>query len=101
MLGQLRENALEKGREERVRRRAHQIWEEEGRPEGKHAEHWQKAVLDDERRDQDPDQMGGRVRHPVAAVSGGGTGGEAAKEDDSPRGTSASRPPRDLKHAKR
>ncbi|MCZ0960921.1 DUF2934 domain-containing protein [Paracoccus benzoatiresistens] len=30
-------------REERIRQRAHQLWEEQGRPEGKHAEHWQQA----------------------------------------------------------
>lgn len=26
--------------EERIRRRAHQIWEREGRPEGRHQDHW-------------------------------------------------------------
>lgn len=31
-------------RNEDVRRRAHQIWEEEGRPEGKDAEHWERAL---------------------------------------------------------
>ncbi len=30
-------------REERIRARAHQIWEEEGRPEGRHHEHWRQA----------------------------------------------------------
>jgi hypothetical protein len=30
-------------REEEIRRRAHQIWEDEGRPEGKDAEHWERA----------------------------------------------------------
>jgi hypothetical protein len=29
--------------EERVRRRAHEIWEREGRPEGRHDQHWQQA----------------------------------------------------------
>lgn len=29
--------------ERRVRERAHQIWQEEGRPEGKAAAHWQMA----------------------------------------------------------
>jgi len=27
-----------------IRKRAHQIWEEEGRPHGKHDEHWQRAA---------------------------------------------------------
>lgn len=31
-------------REEQIRARAHQIWEEEGRPEGREQEHWSKAA---------------------------------------------------------
>lgn len=27
-----------------IRKRAHQIWEDEGRPHGKHDEHWQRAA---------------------------------------------------------
>lgn len=30
-------------REERIRQRAHAIWEAEGRPEGRHEAHWQQA----------------------------------------------------------
>lgn len=29
--------------ERRIRQKAHQIWEEEGRPEGRAREHWEKA----------------------------------------------------------
>lgn len=29
--------------DERVRQRAHEIWESEGRPEGRHDEHWRRA----------------------------------------------------------
>ncbi|MBV8568725.1 MAG: DUF2934 domain-containing protein [Methylobacteriaceae bacterium] len=29
--------------EDRIRARAHQIWEEEGRPEGRDREHWERA----------------------------------------------------------
>ena len=29
--------------EQRIRERAHQIWEEEGRPEGREREHWERA----------------------------------------------------------
>ncbi|MEW5728926.1 MAG: DUF2934 domain-containing protein [Pseudomonadota bacterium] len=29
---------------ERIRHRAHQIWEEEGRPEGRDQEHWRRAA---------------------------------------------------------
>jgi hypothetical protein len=31
-------------RDQRIRRRAHEIWEREGRPHGKDAEHWERAV---------------------------------------------------------
>ncbi len=29
--------------EDRIRRRAHGVWEREGRPEGRHEEHWGQA----------------------------------------------------------
>jgi hypothetical protein len=32
--------------QERIRRRAHEIWEREGRPEGRHKEHWAQARRD-------------------------------------------------------
>ncbi len=31
-------------RDDRIRRRAHEIWERDGRPHGKHAEHWERAA---------------------------------------------------------
>ena len=31
-------------REQRIRERAHRIWEAEGRPEGRELEHWQRAT---------------------------------------------------------
>jgi len=30
--------------EDAIKQRAHQIWEEEGRPEGRHEEHWMRAL---------------------------------------------------------
>jgi hypothetical protein len=33
-------------REEQIRQRAHRMWEEEGRPEGRHAEHWARAAAE-------------------------------------------------------
>lgn len=30
-------------RDNKIRQRAHQLWEDEGRPEGRHAEHWDQA----------------------------------------------------------
>lgn len=31
-------------REERIRERAHEIWEQEGRPQGRHDDHWERAT---------------------------------------------------------
>jgi len=33
-------------RQDRIRRRAHEIWEQAGRPEGAHQEHWDKATAE-------------------------------------------------------
>ena len=35
---------MDQNRQEEIRKRAHQIWEEEGRPEGKDSEHWDRAA---------------------------------------------------------
>jgi Protein of unknown function (DUF2934) len=35
--------------EQQVRDRAHAIWETEGRPEGRHLDHWQQALSEFER----------------------------------------------------
>jgi hypothetical protein len=34
---------MDSGRDEQIRKRAHEIWEQEGRPEGKEREHWERA----------------------------------------------------------
>ncbi|MDG4855122.1 MULTISPECIES: DUF2934 domain-containing protein [unclassified Mesorhizobium] len=33
-------------KQERIRRRAHEIWEQAGRPEGAHMEHWDQAAAE-------------------------------------------------------
>ncbi|CDX31339.1 conserved hypothetical protein [Mesorhizobium sp. ORS 3359] len=33
-------------RHERIRQRAHEIWEQAGRPEGAHEEHWSQATAE-------------------------------------------------------
>jgi hypothetical protein len=38
-------------REERIRRRAHELWEREGRPEGRAQEHRERAAQDLDRED--------------------------------------------------
>ncbi|MBZ9963402.1 DUF2934 domain-containing protein [Mesorhizobium sp. BR1-1-2] len=38
-------------RQERIRNRAHQIWQEEGQPAGQHERHWQQATADIDQED--------------------------------------------------
>ena len=42
-----------KDRESRIRRRAHELWEQEGRPEGQADSHWARAAQDLDREDAD------------------------------------------------
>ena len=37
--------------EERIRQRAHELWESDGRPEGRAQEHWERAAQDLDRED--------------------------------------------------
>lgn len=34
---------MDQDRDERIRKRAHEIWEQEGRPDGKEQDHWERA----------------------------------------------------------
>jgi hypothetical protein len=42
--------------EERIRRRAHELWEKEGRPEGRHEQHWDQARREIEQEESDAPQ---------------------------------------------
>ena len=56
-------------RDERIRKRAHEIWEEEGRPEGREYSHWLRARAEidaedretPERTETDPHDLFGRT----------------------------------------
>jgi hypothetical protein len=37
---------MERDREQRIRERAYQIWEREGKPQGRDAQHWQQAAAE-------------------------------------------------------
>lgn len=52
-------------RDERIRERAHQIWEAEGRPEGQDIEHWLRA-RDEVEFDQEGDPQAGGIDSSVA-----------------------------------
>ncbi|AGB71782.1 MULTISPECIES: DUF2934 domain-containing protein [Rhizobium] len=56
-------------REEEIRSRAYQIWENEGRPEGEHLTHWHRAEHDVSRRRNRPKQ-GEPGRSPVIETEG-------------------------------
>jgi len=45
----------EQSTEDRIRARAHQIWEEEGRPEGRSDEHWERAKIEVGLQDKQPE----------------------------------------------
>jgi hypothetical protein len=98
-------------KEERTRLRAHEIWEREGRPEGKEAEHWERASREIESEEAGGNQHeGGRSGADQGDVSshsqpGGTVPGDAAGASPGSVGTSggntvgsgsgrAKRPPR-------
>ena len=67
---------MDRDREERIRERAYQIWEREGRQEGSHDAHWQRAEreLDEEEQEggtetsqNEPRQMAGDASAPGTA----------------------------------
>jgi hypothetical protein len=66
-------------RERRIRERAHEIWEREGRPEGAQEEHWRRASEEIDAEDQSasgssPGEGGvANPAQPGAAIPGRGT----------------------------
>jgi len=52
--------------EERIRQRAYEIWDAEGRPEGQEAEHWQRARDEIEPYEQEGDALPGSIESSVA-----------------------------------
>jgi hypothetical protein len=57
-------------REERIRERAHQIWEQEGRPDGRQTGHWQRAAEEIDAEDEALEV--GSVPNKAAPPAGGG-----------------------------
>jgi Protein of unknown function (DUF2934) len=71
--------------QERIRQRAHEIWEREGRPEGRHAEHWAQAGQEIEAEGVEaapPAPASPNDSPTVAAPDGGATPGQAAAAAD-------------------
>lgn len=63
---------MSEDREQRIRERAHRIWEEEGRPEGREDEHWRRAE-----REVDAAPAGDVLPAPDDAQAQGGAGAPA------------------------
>ncbi|MBZ9741257.1 MULTISPECIES: DUF2934 domain-containing protein [unclassified Mesorhizobium] len=55
-------------RQERIRNRAHQIWQEEGQPAGHHERHWHQAAADVDREDAGSPSTGKKPAKKAAAV---------------------------------
>jgi len=52
--------------EDRIAERSYQIWEREGKPEGKHLQHWFQAIAELEAKST-PAKSPSRARRPAAA----------------------------------
>lgn len=81
--------------DEQVRRRAYEIWEREGRPEGRESEHWRKAVeeLSAQRGNTDTQEVPAtRVRGPAEASQPSGAAGSRSETASGDSGNSARMP---------
>ncbi len=69
---------MDQDHQERIRQRAHEIWESEGRPEGRDAHHWSQAEQELRGQSHEGDQtMGGDQSGGVQPGDGGASGDEA------------------------
>ena len=73
-------------RNERIRAKAHELWEREGRPEGRHEAHWEQAMREIEAAEggdpsavrRDPDTGAGLAGDPTGQTDLAGEGAPAA-----------------------
>ncbi len=64
---------MEHDREHRVRQHAHAIWEHEGRPQGRHDEHWRQACEAVDRAGSNVSTSDDQPGAPAADPEGGGS----------------------------
>ena len=76
-------------RQNRIRQRAHEIWEQEGRPEGAHERHWRQAENEMAAADAKPVKKPAAPRKPAAAKAARPA---AAKAAAAPKPKAAARP---------
>jgi hypothetical protein len=69
---------MAENRDERIRQRAYEIWEREGRPEGRHDEHWRRAAEEELARE-GAGTPAGAGEEPKA--SSGRTAGKATRQN--------------------
>jgi hypothetical protein len=71
---------MDTDREDRIRQRAHEMWERDGSPEGRHEEHWKAAETE-----VDSEDAAGDAKSPLSdpGSPGGtsGTGGTNHEQD--------------------
>ncbi|WP_353860736.1 DUF2934 domain-containing protein [Azospirillum formosense] len=60
--------------EHRIRHRAYAIWEQEGRPEGRRAEHWERACRELQEEDERAKEKGAEPRDLAQASADTGAG---------------------------
>ncbi|MBK3797769.1 DUF2934 domain-containing protein [Azospirillum brasilense] len=60
--------------EHRIRHRAYEIWEQEGRPEGRRAEHWERACRELQEEDERAKEQGSEPRDLARASADSGAG---------------------------
>jgi hypothetical protein len=95
---------MESDRTEKIRARAHQIWEREGRPEGRHEQHWAQAAHEIDNEDaatrgegptvtayNDPTRPGGAVEGRPRPAGGRGISSGLQQGGASPGGGHAAR----------
>ena len=66
---------MDQDHQERIRQRAHEIWESEGRPEGRDADHWSRAEEELRNQTGQDDQTG-------SGDMSGGQGGDSIQSPD-------------------
>lgn len=74
--------------QERIKQRAHEIWEREGRPEGRDADHWSQAEQELNSQTGEGDQTGGGdqssgVQPGGGQESGSGQAGKSTRKNQS------------------
>jgi hypothetical protein len=75
-------------KEQERRKRAHRIWEDEGRPEGQHEDHWRRAEQQHEATEQEASDVTEANEHASEELNGDGKK-SGSKEDIRPPSTVA------------